>query len=133
MGCDIHYVVEQKHAHRWIGVYASDVIVYKKRAQASERFYRFFTEIAGVRGESATQIEPRGMPGDASELALYMAQDWDGDGHTHSFLSVAEFITSYKRANEAAVGRQEPLDAEDLLAIYDDDAVERRVVFWFDN
>lgn len=138
MGCDIHYVLEQYEEGQWVGIYASDFIAWSYRVPAKERWYQFFTELAGVRGESKTQHEPKGFPDDASLLSKFTFHD--DDGHTPSWLTLDEFLSSYERAVKESPSfrwRKEPEEhessSEKIVGLYDDDKAKRRVVFWFDN
>lgn len=90
MGCDIHICVEVQLANgRW------EFFGYT----SMNRSYSMFTKIAGVRaGLTASrgyEIEPialpRGIPDDISPLTKAYVQDWDCDGHSHTWLSSDEF------------------------------------------
>lgn len=98
MGCDIHLVVERRHEDRWIGVHACP---YHKSRNGTEiywwavtdRNYELFSKLAGVRDyEGSSAATPRGMPDDASDLALMRVADWGSDGHSHSWCSMREAL-----------------------------------------
>ena len=77
MGCDIHGVVEQKIGGKWVGL-----------GVFGERSYRMFARMAGVRNRDDVEfIPPRGYPEDMSDLAHYVMDYWDDDGHSRSWLS----------------------------------------------
>jgi hypothetical protein len=86
MGCDINAYAEVKHAGRW--EYAPEAELFNCRD------YGLFGWLAGVRNYSAVPVlaAPRGLPDDASREVRKEAEDWDGDGHTHSWLSARELL-----------------------------------------
>lgn len=103
MGCDIHTNVEVRQAdgswknyHEW-----SDSS--PKGEFMDNRNYDLFAILADVRngrgfagvvtGAGFVPIDdPRGVPPDASpEYEAWVAQ-WDGDGHSHSYFTVAEML-----------------------------------------
>lgn len=139
MGCDIHYVVEEKIGDKWVGLFENNF-----QQEASERFYRFFGEIAaGVRYESKTSHSIKGWPDDTSDLANHFNERWRDDGHSHSWLTLQEFVEAYYRACE------KPFSPEAFSCLSDDnlfgghdfnDEIDEwhpiancRVVFFFDN
>ncbi|NVN99255.1 MAG: hypothetical protein HXX17_08025 [Geobacteraceae bacterium] len=140
MGCDIHMVLERKHGNKWVGLGEVDRPV-------SARNYALFTELAGVRGESSTELPARGIPADASDLAAMLYEDWDGDAHTPSYVSMDEFLSAWirvaapeKKAKWVADKLEGQSDTKytlllELFSIYMDDhkEAEYRLVFWFDN
>ena len=93
MGCDIHWTIEVKHTEKWVGVLNDSGLPCK----AADRWYAFFTELAGVRGDSETAYDPRGLPHDISDLTKYFTENsaWD---HTGSWLTIDEFVAAYNRA-----------------------------------
>lgn len=134
MGCDIHFIKEKKINGVWTGVYYSDEAI-GDRPKVSQRSYPFFTELAGVRGESKTSHEPRGIPDDASASTnLIYAEDGD---HTPSWLSAKEFVEAYDRAytnNPMWLKWYRPENLlYDILSIWGDEGEDYRIVFWFDN
>lgn len=106
MGCDIHMFVEQrkkiKDAVKWVsGDY------FKMNPFAGERHenqyeilelhgnrnYSLFTTLAGVRdygGKTIPVSDLKGMPDDACDFVNQSCEDWEGDGHSHSWLSLKE-------------------------------------------
>jgi hypothetical protein len=57
------------------------------------RNYALFATLAGVRDYSNSIIpvsEPKGMPEDCCLYIKNAKEDWDGDGHTHSWLTLKE-------------------------------------------
>ena len=94
MGCDIHLHVEQRSAD---GTWAPLPHSY------STRNYRLFAALAGVRNgtgfagcDLGDPIEPiaapRGLPADVSDEVQAESDEWDIDGHTHSWLTAGELL-----------------------------------------
>jgi hypothetical protein len=83
MGCDIHSYTEKKTEQGYESV---------DFAPFDWRSYGMYAFLAGVRNYSGiTPIaEPRDLPDDVSSAVKQHAEDWNGDGHTHSWLSVKE-------------------------------------------
>lgn len=155
MGCDIHIVVERRWEGRWIGVRTDAWLSSGSYADASSelvapavgrRNYAFFARLAGVRG---TGPVPHGLPDDASDLTLALSEDWEGDGHSHSWLPLKEFADRWCATDEAFIATLAAERLEGKLSayarlldrasigafdVYDDiDVDDFRVVFWFDN
>jgi len=84
MGCDIHAYVEVKRNGGW--------------NEAGEAFdcrnYGLFGFLAGVRNYSQVPVlaAPRGLPTDVGDLVRLKSEEWDVDGHTHSWVSLRELI-----------------------------------------
>lgn len=158
MGCDIHFVVEQPASRepgsRWVGMFGTDAPfgpAWEHRQHIpmwtfKYRNYAFFNRLAAVRGPGP---EAKGMPDDASDMARMFASYWGGDGHSHSYCSLREFVEAYltcepdtlaKYTAAKLAGNERELlckacgldefsgneDAVDVLDWF-------RVVFWFDN
>lgn len=162
MGCDIHLFLERQvkpgvwaMVFNYNGLNTAGVsciggqdldgyLWFKVR----NRNYHLFGEIAGVRGDSSLGYEPKGLPPDVSPMVQYRADEWDGDGHSHSWLSAREFIKLYAESNRNQellddIARNDwsrspamwfSLDVKDPH--YDpkgEDIDNLRFVFWFDN
>lgn len=91
MGCDIHAFAEVKTNGKW---------KFNKSINI-DRNYDLFSILANVRngygfagvktGEGFVPIsEPKGVPCDASSKYLTKCLEWDGDGHSHSWLTLKE-------------------------------------------
>ena len=155
MGCDIHIVVERKWNGRWVGVRTDQGFTrggYKSKEgdwvypEVGRRDYAFFARLAGVRGDGP---DPLGIPGDASDLTLALAQEWEYDGHHYSYLPLKEFAERWCAEDEAFIAAMtaERLKGEDrayarllnrasigACDLYGDtDPNDFRVVFWFDS
>lgn len=171
MSCDIHFVIERKAQEGgWIGVYstcftpafASRALYgawlgtdaedrpeapdsYKSLPVMDSRNYRFFSKLAGVRGDDPG-IAHKGAPPDLSVLATEALNSWGSDAHSTGYCSLGEFANAYADASEPLTlhlsttalknpNRYVPLTAEEVLFgdYHTDEHAEYRVVFWFDN
>lgn len=160
MGCDIHIVLERRSSdlNKWVGVQtykgiASNLLDDSIKTsygfawfKLRNRNYDFFNDLCGVRGEgSEFGHTPRGLPDDASDLAL-MEFDNDSDLHSHSWLSARDFCgplaASRYEGQELAVLIGERMAKGFNLALLNDfvnDEIEEdtvdeyRLVFAFDN
>lgn len=166
MGCDIHLVVEGRRVANgpWIGIHAfphphgsvwldepiklegekdPQHILFRSvgdvHPKIRSRNYNLFAALAGVRGSGP---KAKGVPKDASPLALLEIEDWGIDGHSHSYCSAREFITKASQhgtipdlvRRTIELGEDQINDAiEKWLGVRPDRFVELRVIFWFDN
>jgi hypothetical protein len=93
MGCDIHLHTEVKINGVW----------HHYGAPCVDRNYRVFAKMADVRN-SYSEIEPiaqpRGIPGDATEMTKFDCERWGRDGHSHSWLSAEEIAILYHFIND---------------------------------
>lgn len=97
MGCDIHITAERKVGDKYEAVtesvfpyeYGNDGFI---SAPFDWRSYGMFGFLADVRNYAAAPpiAPPRGWPDDASKGANEEYEQWSGDAHTPSWLSVAE-------------------------------------------
>ena len=137
MGCNSHLTVEVRSEFlkqsRW-ETYALDV--------PESRNYWMYELMAGVRGEEENAlVAPRGVPADISREAKTWVDRWDGDGHSHSYLTAEEFrnvITAYRKKAGTDLYNKLDNDWEAVTAIlnilenvYGKD--NARLVFFFDN
>lgn len=105
MGCDIHMHVEGKKTinkvEKWVsGDYFSVNPYFEDEGEEKykiapiydNRDYRMFSILAGVR--NYTDITPiselRGIPDDCCSEIAASSEYWGSDGHSHSFLTLAE-------------------------------------------
>jgi len=95
MGCDIHLYVERRTDSGWEHVpdhsddWRDDLNWY------SRRNYYLFAILADVRneGRGINPIDsPRGLPPDVTSGVDADCVEWGSDGHSHSYLTVAEVL-----------------------------------------
>ncbi len=135
MGCDIHMYVEYKKKfykakdnfeERWVhGDYfkpnphfdpndATDDEMERMDLYGG-RNYGLFATLAGVRDYTDSIIpvsEPKGVPDDCTKYVKKQEEDWDGDGHSHSWLTLKE-IREYQ-AKSPSLPRTGLLDPTSL-------------------
>lgn len=107
MGCDIHFYVEKKIDGKWkLQGQLVDDDGHKYVADANfydGRNYNLFAILADVRngrgfagiktGEGFNPIsDPRGVPEDASEEYKQLVEQWDCDGHSHSYHTLRQML-----------------------------------------
>lgn len=154
MGTDIHFTVEHRTADfpTWIGVYSTTVTPnfpmadidgnakFNRWPLYKDRNYSFFAALAGVRGPGPA---PKGVPEDASALTRREVAAWDVDVHSHSHLSLQEFVGTWLQVCNPdlfAEHSKEMLDGagpitptlSKYMGVWEDEG-DFRVVFWFDN
>ena len=140
MGCDIHMVVEQRHADGWALVRTFDSITDRNgewsMPVARDRNYGRFARLAGVRGDGP---DPLGLPADISRSARQLYDAWGSDAHSVSWMPLdmaadlfldteypgrveewSEHLTKYPMYTYFGVEEE----------YYEDNY---RLVFWFDN
>lgn len=117
-----------------------------------DRDYTLFSILANVRNYGDTKYidEPRGIPNDCSKQVRNDCEEWDCDGHSHSYFTLYELITwldenSYDEDNTliSLIDDMKKRADEDyfirsyLWEIKPQEALEKakdmRIVFWFDN
>lgn len=106
MGCDIHIIAEVKIDGQWVKnkdkIFPNPGIKGLRDDPDDGRDYDWFSILAGVRngygcagcitGEGFSVIaQPRGIPDDASNEWIDVAESWDGDGHSFSYLTISDF------------------------------------------
>lgn len=58
-----------------------------------DRNYQVFGILADVRGTGNPIIsEPKGLPNDVSDIVKEESDNWDSDGHSHSYLTLREMV-----------------------------------------
>lgn len=113
MGCDIHFYVEKRIDGRWVtgDTWTPDkysdtpgaLCLEHSNRLYSERHYDLFSILADVRnGRGFAGVEtgmgfvpifpPRGVPADACPEYAQEVERWDGDGHSHSWLTLQEIL-----------------------------------------
>ncbi len=168
MGCDIHLVLEKYDDNlcEWVGLHDYSLppseallsrvdpdIVNNIDFRVGRRDYNFFANLAGVRavvptGSYITFPSPKGLPPDASSLALHKHSLWEHDAHSASWMSLKEFTLIYAREvkenlDELVAERISNEYKQLTWAMYrevsgeymseGDDVDKYRIVFWFDN
>lgn len=130
MGCDIHVFLERRVEDRWVMVNTLT------SNQTTNRNYDRFAKLAGVRGDGP---EPRGIPADVSESVKLHISDWEGDGHSHSWMSLREATPIFRGSSYERFSDPEWIKDEES-AIYhffgsraSRDPDNHRIVFFFDN
>lgn len=155
MGCDIHPVLEQKMqfkdgTEKWVGLHHFPYYMVDGKfisPLAQNRNYKLFGLLAGVRTDSM-KVKPKGMPDDASELALLYLGD-NEDYHSHSYCTIEEWVQACwqcERDGPLMLLKQDPEDRRlkypyshylDLDVDNYEDGRDRttkfRMVFAFDN
>jgi hypothetical protein len=112
MGCDIHLYVERRENGKWVTCDAWEKdpgdggrasVPYKKSFYHGRNYdlFAIFADVrngrgfAGVKtGEGFTPISPpRGIPADCCAEYRDVAEGWGVDGHSHSWLTVADIMS----------------------------------------
>lgn len=116
MGCDIHIIAEVKEGNTWV---PNSLKIFKNSYYdphgkfdwqhdelivnpTGRRHYDWFSILANVRNgygfagvitgqEFAVIAKPRGVPLDASADWQDQVQQWEGDMHSHSWLTIEDF------------------------------------------
>lgn len=138
MGCDIHIVLERKIGDKWIGIdaYRQYFAPQMDQAYVRTRNYKRFAKLAGVRGDGP---EPKGLPEDLSDLAKMLSDDWDLDGHSHSWASLLDALPIFIETEWFDIEHQsdyaKKYPASYFFNVYEDElkGKDYRIVFWFDN
>ena len=126
MGCDIHAWIEVVDRKRSYTCAIARVYL--------DRDYRMFERLCGVRGNVKRALAPpRGLPDQLSSWCAGDVEEWHSDGHSHSWLSAAEFKKAVRGVQHAGWF----VDASDkaavaMLACLAEQG-EARIVFFFDN
>lgn len=95
MGCDIHLYTEKRREDKWHNCdnwrldCEGDFQIYPLLGQ---RNYDLFAVLANVRNYGETEYidKPRGIPEIVSPQVQKEYEKWHGDGHSHSWFSLAE-------------------------------------------
>lgn len=155
MGCDIHsYVESQSDNGQWERV-AWPHGDYPDEGPFGWRDYGMFAWLADVRNYSALEpiAAPRGLPEGISDEVRAEEQEWSGDYHSASWLSVDEMLSfdfeqefedrrggwgvTVPRGGGSMCTYREYLgpaffrDLEELRKL--NDVRPTRIVYWFDN
>jgi hypothetical protein len=100
----------------------------------SDRNYYLFSILADVRNDGG--VEPigytKGIPDDASSGYLYKCDQWDGDGHSHSFFTLEELLNVDWSEYESEYIDDFMKTLEKMKEI-DENTSSIRCCFFFDN
>lgn len=134
MGCDIHMFCEEQvkikdkaewrsadHFKRnhYFGAYEDETNELEVVELCDSRNYSMFTALCGVRdytNKSPKISEPRGLPDDVTEFVKEESDRWDCDGHSHSYVTLAEV--------KAFIAKNEPIEFTGLLTPKDVKALD---------
>ncbi len=148
MGCDIHMIPEVKKNNYWRHAWRLDPKddywtrgdQYPPMDRAnyfawSDRHYRLFGILAGVRSDMKPISEPRGLPEDMDNETEIFFKDEDNDIHSASWLTLAELQAyPWDDANPYPGETWEQVrNWLTRLAGLDPDPNNVRIVFGFDN
>ena len=172
MGCDIHSFAEVKSKAKWEKVNDHFKLddydkKYYKKEKGDEPFgwrsYSMFAFLADVRNYDHCEpiSEAKGFPENASEEVKKEYDDWFGDAHSASYLTLQELLDfdydkgfwnrrvtkktsyGYNGASLAEEGEGKIITYKDNLGQGFFDVIEElkelgkpedvRIVFWFDN
>jgi hypothetical protein len=161
MGSDIHWYSETRKGGKWICDQA-ETFAAEEDTDPNEpvrydmddfpgrgRDYWMFGLLAHNRTSWPWSFDEKGMPDDASREVRQLCSDWDGDGHTHSYVTRAELKA---KMEEIRMARAHSL-IQPELAKFNEGAdhfmtrlpeiignlnsevpdEDQRIVFWFDN
>lgn len=156
MGCDIHLFVERREDDQWVSAdtwepipeteqeYEDGRVRRRTKVFYGERRYDLFAILADVRngrgfagrdfGYRLRPIaKPRGLPDDTSQEVRDEADRWGDDGHSHSWLTLAELLafdwdqTVTQRGAASAVGLRNALTQDGttiVTAVLEEDALD---------
>lgn len=96
------------------------------------RNYYLFSILAGVRGDDEPIDYPRGIPEDCSSGYSYVTNQWDGDGHSHSYFTLKELLEVDWNSYQTEY-LSEFMETIEKMKSIDDDPEKVRCVFFFDN
>lgn len=119
MGCDIHAFGEVLKDGKWVSAdiwqknpaYSEEELSVPNWCRLTDnRHYDLFAVLANVRNGTWSEklpviAEPRGLPEDASKEVLAQSERWNGDGHSHSFLTRAELQEGFNKISKHRVKR----------------------------
>lgn len=126
-------------ADKWVCEVDDYEDVESKYWDTTDRYYRgrnyyLFGILAGVRdyGKNVNQIAPlRGVPDDASDAYKMIVDQWDGDGHSHSYYTLEELLNVKWDSYETSYIKDFLECIEKLKKLGEPSKV--RLLFFFDN
>lgn len=151
MGCDIHLYSETYKEGKWVADLAHTLTTPTPEeiedgerpdldTSYSGRDYGLFGLLSeGVRCDMAFAFPPKGVPADMSPEVAAQAENWEGDSHSHSYLTVlelkekaAEMLILPDSGAQILLPRLSGL-INGLPKTDNPNLAEQRIVFWFDN
>lgn len=145
MGCDIHSLAEYRtDSHSpWQAagrIFTEPIPLHGEDGKTSEpfsdRWYALFGLLAGIRVDIEPLAAPRGIPDDCTAQYRAMLDEYGGDAHTPSWLTVTELLAVDLDGYMPGFGiwRDSELGAAlPILTTLADNTDDIRVVFFFDN
>ncbi len=147
MGCDIHMYKEMYKDGKWVNESQSSVIEQEDEYYTYStlsidevglnRNYWLFGLLAEVRSVFPYSFQAKGLPDNISPEVKKMADSWNRDGHSHSYLTVLEL---QNKATELLLENPNPQISDQITMIKEiisqfiyKDKESQRIVFWFDN
>ena len=145
MGCDIHGFMEVRKTvngeKKWVSADLfkkneyfdtdEDEPEFRVVDAFGDRNYAAFAQLCGVRDYSDDNpkiSEPRGIPDDVAEVAKAEFERWDGDGHSHSYVTLRDVIDFRESLTETVVTGM--ISAEQAKALDEGGEVPRSWCGW---
>lgn len=99
-----------------------------------DRNYYIFGILADVRNDGGVEpIDyPKGIPDDASYGYLYKCEQWDSDGHSHSYFTLDELLNVDWSEYEPGY-ISDFMETLEKMKEIDEDPLNVRCCFFFDN
>ena len=137
MGCDIHMITEVRRTvngeKKWVNADHWKLNPYFSEEDSEEpeytiidlcgdRNYELFSALANVRNYNGNPciFEPRGIPADASAQTKKVVEYWGSDGHSHSYVTLAElrdFASKHKKVKRGGMVSPEQAQALDCNGV----------------
>ena len=155
MGCDIHWWSETRKDGQWHcdqkATFTDDPKDGSDMDEMpdSERDYWWFGLLADVRTVWGYSFQPKGIPEELSTEVKKIFDQWDCDGHSHSYLTRAELKEKLKELGHQRVELllQTPANREmevaqhhitrltETISVLSADVpdTDQRIIFCFDN
>lgn len=121
MGCDIHLYREKKvngkwqTAESWSDRYGEGVLDVNWEDRYTGRNYNLFGLLSkGVRRDHDLAVEQRGVPEDACPEYKALVDNWNVDGHSHSWMTLTELKELQQRLKENKTTITGMMDKEQL-------------------
>lgn len=117
MGCDIHPYIETCYDGEWR---LNDILNYPNQRFPSNRYYTFFSFLAGVRsyGDDPPYREAHGIPHDCCDEIRTLWEENQGWCHTPSWYPIDDLL--YGIENYSGVFETSILTTQDVAVKYED-------------